>query len=133
MADIEQVKEKNTKPPGASDHLANERTFLAWMRTSIALMGFGFVVVKFTISMKQLSLMLSGRMAIPSRGYSAVIGILLVALGAIMALLSFLRYRNIEKQLLNNNYFPSKTLSTLLTTAIIIISILLVLYLMPNL
>ncbi|QEM08229.1 DUF202 domain-containing protein [Mucilaginibacter rubeus] len=33
----------------ASDHLANERTFLAWIRTSIALMGFGFVVVKFSL------------------------------------------------------------------------------------
>jgi len=27
------------------EHLANERTFLAWIRTSIALMGFGFVIV----------------------------------------------------------------------------------------
>lgn len=133
MADTMQVNETNSKPAGASDHLANERTFLAWMRTSIALMGFGFVVVKFTISMKQISLMLSGRIAIPNRGYSTIIGILLVALGALMALLSYLRYRHIEKQLLSNNYFPSKTLSVLLTTAIIIISILLVLYLMPNL
>ena len=28
------------------DHLANERTFLAWVRTSIALMGFGVVIAK---------------------------------------------------------------------------------------
>lgn len=39
-----------------SDHLANERTFLAWVRTSIALMGFGFVVVKFSLFIKQLSI-----------------------------------------------------------------------------
>jgi putative membrane protein len=32
-----------------SDHLANERTFLAWLRPSIALMVFGFVVVKFSL------------------------------------------------------------------------------------
>ena len=133
MSDSVQKDEKIIKPAGPSDHLANERTFLAWMRTSIALMGFGFVVVKFTISMKQLSMALGGNSTIPNRGYSAIIGILLVALGALMALLSFLRYRHIEKQLLNNNYFPSKTLSILFTTAIIIISILLVLYLMPNL
>ena len=31
-----------------SDHVANERTFLAWIRTSIV--GFGFVVVKFKVS-----------------------------------------------------------------------------------
>jgi Domain of unknown function (DUF202) len=32
------------------DYLAEERTFLAWFRTSIALMGFGFVVAHFGIS-----------------------------------------------------------------------------------
>jgi putative membrane protein len=120
------------RPPAANDHLANERTFLAWMRTSIAMMGFGFVVVKFTISIKQLSLVLDGHLP-PSKGYSAIIGILLVGLGAVMALLAYLRYRHIEKQLLSNRYFPSKTLSLLLTIAMILVSILLVLYLMPNL
>jgi len=33
----------------AREHLANERTLLAWMRTSIAIMAFGFVVVKFSL------------------------------------------------------------------------------------
>ena len=120
------------RPPVANDHLANERTFLAWMRTSIAMMGFGFVVVKFTISIKQLSLVLDGRLP-PNKGYSAIIGILLVGLGAVMALLAYLRYHHIERQLLSNSYFPSKTLSLLLTVAMILVSILLVLYLMPNL
>ena len=32
-----------------SDHFANERTFLAWIRTGIALIGFGFVIAKFII------------------------------------------------------------------------------------
>ena len=36
-------------------HMANERTFLAWMRTSIGIMAFGFVVVKFALFMKQMS------------------------------------------------------------------------------
>jgi putative membrane protein len=48
------------RPDGgsASDHLANERTFLAWIRTGIGIMAFGFVVVKFTLFVKQLSLVL---------------------------------------------------------------------------
>ena len=33
-------------PNRARDHLANERTFLAWMRTSLALLGFGAVLVR---------------------------------------------------------------------------------------
>jgi putative membrane protein len=39
-----------------SDHLANERTFLACVRTSLGRMGFGFVVVKFSIFVKQISI-----------------------------------------------------------------------------
>jgi putative membrane protein len=32
-----------------SDHAANERTFLAWVRTAIAVMAFGFIVEKFDL------------------------------------------------------------------------------------
>jgi putative membrane protein len=34
---------------GYSDHAANERTFLAWVRTGIAVMAFGFVIEKFNV------------------------------------------------------------------------------------
>ena len=36
-------------------HMANERTFLAWIRTSIGVMAFGFVVEKFAIFVKQMA------------------------------------------------------------------------------
>src|SRR3954454_21920532 len=87
------------KPAGPADHLANERTFLAWIRTSIALMGFGFVIVKFALIIRQISLALGSKVAIPAKGYSAIIGVVMVALGAIMATLAFFRYLSIEKQL----------------------------------
>jgi len=38
----------------ASDHLANERTLLAWIRTSISIVVFGFVVAKFGITLRQM-------------------------------------------------------------------------------
>ncbi|GAB2698764.1 DUF202 domain-containing protein [Mucilaginibacter koreensis] len=115
-----------------SDHLANERTFLAWIRTSIALMGFGFVVVKFSLFVKQLSFAITDQIVLPSKGFSAAIGITLVAIGAAIALLGYLRYRHIEKQLLNNAYYPSFGLSMLLTAAIVLVSLLLLWYLLPN-
>ncbi|WP_345954623.1 DUF202 domain-containing protein [Mucilaginibacter sp. PAMB04168] len=114
------------------DHLANERTFLAWIRTSIALMGFGFVVVKFSLFVKQLSLVITDKVLLPGKGFSATIGIILVAIGALMALLSYFRYRRIEKQLLRNAYFPSFALSLLMTVAIVLVSGLLLWYLLPN-
>ena len=35
-----------------SDHAANERTFLAWVRTAIAVMAFGFVIERFDLFLK---------------------------------------------------------------------------------
>lgn len=115
-----------------SDHLANERTYLAWIRTSIALMAFGFVVVKFALFIKQISIVLAGKVILPGRGYSASIGILLVTMGAIMALLAYFRYRHTEKLLLAQNYQPSFTLSLVLTLSLIIMSALLIYYLVPS-
>ena len=115
-----------------NDHLANERTFLAWIRTSIAVMGFGFVVVKFSFFIRQLTLFAGEGIVLPEQGYSSAIGISLVITGAIMTLLSFLRYRAIEKHLLRGTYFPSFLLSLLLTVAIGLVGLLLVLYLFQS-
>ena len=121
-----------THKASASDHLANERTFLAWIRTSIAIMGFGFVVVKFSLFIRQLSYALGEKMIAPGKGYSPVIGIALVIIGAVMSLLAFVRYRNIEKRLSKGSYFPSFILSLLMTVAIVVVSVLLILYLLPS-
>ena len=40
---------------GYSDHAANERTFLAWIRTGIAVIAFGFVVEKFNLFLRTLA------------------------------------------------------------------------------
>jgi putative membrane protein len=125
------ISNQSQASPG--DHLANERTFLAWIRTSIALMGFGFVVVKFSLFIKQLSIVLTDKTLIPGKGYSSFIGMLLVAIGALMALLAFLRYRSTEKQLMRKDYQPSFLLSLLLTLFIVIMSGLLLYYLLPSL
>lgn len=102
-----EVNEEVKPKASPSDHLANERTFLAWIRTSIAMMGFGFVVVKFTLFIKQLSLVLTDNAISPGKGYSSMIGVLLVALGALIALFSFIRYRITERQLADKTYQPS--------------------------
>ncbi len=117
----------------ASDHLANERTFLAWIRTSIALMGFGFVVVKFSLFVRQLSLAVGAHIATPAKGFSGVIGMSLVAIGALTALIGYLRYKRIERQLLSQAFYPSSRLLLILTVALIGGSLLLLYYLLPNL
>lgn len=50
---------------GFSDHAANERTYLAWVRTGIAVIAFGFVIEKFNLFMRSLASVAAGQMALP--------------------------------------------------------------------
>ena len=122
-----------TKPQDAREHLANERTLLAWIRTSIGIIAFGFVVVKFSLFIKQISLLLGENSPHPpQQGYSSMIGILLVAVGAMVLLFSYLKYKQTEKQLNNQAFKSSSKLIFSLTIIIFSISVLLILYLIEN-
>lgn len=117
----------------ATDHLANERTFLAWIRTAIAIMAFGFVVVKFSLFVRQLTYAFTDKViALPDHGYSGIIGVFLVSLGGVISLLSFMRYKKIERDLNDDVFYPSSRLIILLTLFIMIGAVLLVMYLLPN-
>ena len=115
------------------EHLANERTLLSWIRTSVGIMAFGFVVVKFSLFLRQFSLILQKDINIPQQhGFSSVIGILLVVVGAIILFLSFLKYKQTEKQLENDSFKPSSKLILSLTVTILGLSLLLIFYLIEN-
>jgi len=127
---------KETSATKARDrrvHMANERTFLAWIRTSIAVMAFGFVVEKFSLFVKQLSYYLGKEAAPPTPGYSSVVGILLVGLGAVMGVLAYIRYRSVERQIENDTYAPLPVLSVLLMLSVLAVGLFLVLYLVHTL
>src|SRR6185437_1432442 len=115
-----------------TNHLANERTFLAWVRTSIGIMAFGFVVVKFSLFVKQLSLLLGKENIIHQKGYSAIMGIVLVAVGSVTSILAYIRYRVTEKQINNDEYSSSSLLISILIAFIFLISIFLTAYLIDS-
>lgn len=129
---------QNTPHPADNlkDHLANERTFLAWMRTSIGIMAFGFVVEKFALFMKQIALLLvshgieeSQNLFSKEPSSSPIFGISLVGVGALIALFSFVSYKKTERQIENSTYRYSSTLATIVTVLVVVIGIFLVLYL----
>ena len=81
-------------PPPAGDPripLAAERTLLAWIRTGLALMGFGFVVARFGLFLHELAAVRQAPM--PHGGGSLWIGIALVALGIIVLVVAAARFR----------------------------------------
>ncbi len=115
------------------EHLANERTFLAWVRTGLAFIGLGFVIVKFGLFMKQLAVLMEGKLVLPVRGYSTSIGVIMVAVGIVLAVFSFIQYRRTGKHIDRSDYQPSSFLPLLLTLTILIGGVVLVIYLMPGL
>ena len=122
----------NAKTRDRRVHLANERTFLAWVRTSISIMAFGFVVEKFSLFVKQLSFYLGKGTTPPSPGYTSVFGIVLIGLGALIGVLAFFRYRAVERQIIEDSYAPSPILGVLLTLSLLSIGMFLVLYLVHS-
>ena len=75
---------------------AAERTLLAWQRSAIALMGFGFVVERFGLF---LQLMAHESQSAPQRGFSLGLGVVLLLLGAAVALISARQFRQVAKDL----------------------------------
>ena len=114
-------------------HMANERTFLAWVRTGISIMAFGFVVERFSLFVRQIANYIGKTGEAPSPGYTSVFGIALVSLGALMGFLAFLRYRTAERQIEAGTYAPSLLLTLLLTLALVAIATFLVMYLVHSL
>jgi putative membrane protein len=80
------------------DSLAAERTFLAWIRTGLALMGFGFVVARFGLFLQQLRF-LEHTAPTPSYGLSLWFGTALIALGVIVNLLSAWNHLRLVREL----------------------------------
>jgi putative membrane protein len=77
-----------------SDHAANERTFLAWVRTAIAIMAFGFVVEKFDLFLRLAGVQAGAKTLPGSHSFLGdIAGLALIALGGVMMVLAALRFR----------------------------------------
>jgi putative membrane protein len=76
-----------------NDHAANERTFLAWVRTAIAIMAFGFLVEKFDLFLEIAGKSLAGRtLSVGGQLVGNIAGLLLIALGGATMVLAILRF-----------------------------------------
>lgn len=80
--------------PAAEDPrviLAVERTFLAWVRTGIAFMGFGFVIARFGLFLQEMT---GIGVVAPKRPplHSIALGVLLVVAGVLVEIVAALRY-----------------------------------------
>ncbi|HET9816784.1 MAG TPA: DUF202 domain-containing protein [Xanthobacteraceae bacterium] len=88
---------------GYSDHAANERTFLAWVRTAIAIMAFGFLVEKFDLFLEVAAPSLAGRaVSLPGQRFGNWAGLALIVLGTAIIAIAAIRFlltgKNIDSE-----------------------------------
>ncbi len=97
----------------ARDHLANERTFLAWVRTSVAIVVFGFAIGRFAIAMRQLT-EFQGHGS-KTTGFSVWMGMSSILAGVVMAVAGLARYRKTRAQLDEGRFEPAGFVVDLVT------------------
>jgi len=76
-----------------SDHAANERTFLAWVRTAIAVMAFGFVIERFDLFLKYAAPPAAQGIIAPHGGaFANAAGLAFIALGVVIIVIAGWRF-----------------------------------------
>ncbi len=89
----------------ARDHLANERTFLAWVRTGVAIVVFGFAIGRFAIAIRQF-MQFQGHES-GTAGLSVWFGTMAIVGGVLLTLAGLLRYRRARVQLESGTFEPA--------------------------
>lgn len=113
----------------ASEYLANERTFLAWIRTSIAIISLGFVVAKFSLWLHQLGTQLQPQLP-ASTGASMPIGITMMALGGMLAILAAWRYHTVNRAIENGVVRADRGLVVLITAVVAFLCVAMIVYML---
>ena len=126
-------KDEKIKSNYLQQSLANERTFLAWVRTCIALIGLGFIIAKFGLFIEELKLVLSQSVSeisktliasmqskLLSDDTSSLVGIGIVIISIVLILFTLRNYYNISKEIRYDKYTPKHTI--MYTTVIVFIA-----------
>lgn len=114
----------------ATQYLANERTFLAWIRTCIAVISLGFVVAKFSVWLRELAVRINPQMKIPSTGMSLPIGIAMMALGSVLALLSAWHYHAINQAIERGDVGANRPLVITVSVAVALLGMTMIAYML---
>lgn len=142
MVDYNDDKQKTDR---SQQYLANERTFLSWVRTSIALIGLGFIISKFSFFLTEFRIIIQRYLVdspelnlygsqSPVDQISNWIGIGTVFLAILLILLALKNYLDTHKSIKTQTYSPNQKTIYFTTTIIILLSLFVFVYLVlvPN-
>jgi len=113
-----------------TDHAANERTYLAWVRTSIAIMAFGFLIEKFELYIAFISLTFDDAQKIEPSLSAQLIGLSLFLVGILIIIISTIKFYIYKKDIDSEELvsYGSKKITAALSILIIVMAIFLFFY-----
>ena len=113
-----------------TDHAANERTYLAWVRTSIAIMAFGFLIEKFELYIAFISLTFDDAQKIEPSVSAQLIGLSLFLVGILIIIISTIKFYIYKKDIDSEELvsYGSKKITAALSVLIIVMAIFLFFY-----
>jgi putative membrane protein len=132
--------DKRPTADNSQQHLANERTFLSWLRTSIALIGLGFIVARFGLFLREFGLVVknaneggnnSVASAVSPFGHyqSSLIGISIIILGIAFVVLALRSYVTARCSIDKGFYIPSNFNVFAASISLVFLGILIIVYL----
>jgi putative membrane protein len=108
-------------PNRTRDHLANERTFLAWVRTALGLIGLGFVLARMGLFLRQLARAggLPGERGVPAGIEFLLVGLVFLVLGTGVSAWGGWHHRRTLRAIEAGRYEPASG-SVLVLTAVVV-------------
>jgi putative membrane protein len=104
----------------ANEYLANERTFLAWIRTSIAVISAGIVINRLAIWVRYFA---EPRKAITGHSsFSFIVGLAMIVLGGVVSLLAAWRYHAVNRAIDEGRVKPDRGLVALVTVLVVLLA-----------
>jgi putative membrane protein len=119
-------------------YLANQRTFLSWVRTSIALIGLGFAIERFSLFLQQFRLIANpdttgNAASTTAHDYSALVGIGMIIVGTGLIVYALKNYLESNKTIASGKYIPKNAIIYTASAAIIGLGIIMIIFLIAQL
>lgn len=86
------------------DYLANERTYLAYLRTALSFIAFGFVIARFSLFAREISIV--AHIAVPNKHTSTIFGTAMALAGILVGIYGSFRYVATDAALRKNTSTP---------------------------
>jgi putative membrane protein len=119
-------------------YLANQRTFLSWVRTSIALIGLGFAIERFSLFLQQFRLIANpdttgNAASATAHDYSALVGIGMIIVGTGLIVYALKNYLESNKTIASGKYMPKNAIIYTASATIIGLGVIMIIFLIAQL